>query len=165
MQGSPNRKTSLLAFRFLVPASLHCSAMRGPGWASERAGAAIVKQVSRRVYPPCVWRENLERIHRQGKLLLGSKETVEQSKCVRIDLDHHRVRNLRHRLSPKAQPWDNGNKAQERRQACHSTWPFENLRVLSGSTCSPPRVKSRGKVEGLMALSQIEGIVSLSGPC
>jgi len=33
------------------------------------------------------------------------------------------------------------------KQACHSTLPFENLRVLS-------------IVEGLMALSRIEGLVS-----
>jgi hypothetical protein len=38
------------------------------------------------------------------------------------------------------------------KQACHSTLPFESLRVLS-------------KVEGLMALSKIEGLVlTLVGP-
>ena len=36
------------------------------------------------------------------------------------------------------------------KQACHSTLPFESLRVLS-------------KVEGLMALSRIEGLVSTLG--
>ena len=66
---------------------------------------------------------------------------------------------------------ENTRRRKLERQVYHSTLPFENLRVLSpsavssgpngiveglmalsktlgGSTCSPPRVKSRGKVEG-----------------
>jgi hypothetical protein len=43
------------------------------------------------------------------------------------------------------------------KQACHSTAPFEGLRVLSPSAVSSG---PNGKVEGLMALSRIEGLGS-----
>ena len=43
---------------------------------------------------------------------------------------------------------------------CHSTLPFENLRVLSPSAVSSG---PNGIVEGLMALSKIEGLVSTLG--
>jgi len=49
------------------------------------------------------------------------------------------------------------------KQACHSTLPFESLRVLSPSAVSSG---PNGKVEGLMALSRIEGLAfRFEDPC
>ena len=51
------------------------------------------------------------------------------------DINQHSARNLRHRLSPKAQPWDSGNTGQEKRQACLPAVPVAGL---------PPSLKRVG---------------------
>jgi hypothetical protein len=68
--------------------------------------------------------------------LFGSKKLLKKVEWGSTNLDQNSARNLRQRLSPKAQPRDSGNTGQEKRQSCHSSV--------------------------LMALRKIEGIVGFS---
>jgi hypothetical protein len=54
------------------------------------------------------------------RFLVGSKKLLKKVEWYSTDIDQYSTRNLRVRLSPKAQPWDNGNTDQGERRACLS---------------------------------------------